>query len=509
MNITNYSANKTEIVDTVKDLLQNSLGINEQDAEKIAQNEVSPHFDQLKDSIWVFIEFPYVDKVYRDSYYHYYASKSIPYKKDCIRISLFSEEISDADFRDPAKQQEIASKYRGFIVLRPTPPYVIGRNCISTQALKENDFLCCETLIPATANSLKFNVRGFPHSGQDTETITCAETSLWALMEYFGYKYAEYKPVLPSKIINILRNVSAERQIPSKGLNIPQMTFSLKEFGFGPRIYSKSEFKNSFFSLIATYVESGIPLIMAVQNSGPGPYIGHAMLCVGREKVSDYQIDNLQPHTELDPYIMQVLNNKNISLFDTSEIDFDFIFIDDNWPAYQKAKLGSPTSHYPSADWKSCEITIFVAPLYPKIYLEAYEAKTYLKQLLFSFFEPHLVHGSQITLRFFLTSSRSFKHSVVQNEGMSEEMKSFILETAMPKFIWVGEVSEKALLKTLKANGLFIIDATEANILDNKPLIFGAFSDKIVTFNHEQGALDEIDLPFPEFEIFTNYQGGF
>jgi hypothetical protein len=37
-------------------------------------------------------------------------------------------------------------------------------------------------------------------------------------MEYFGNRYAEYNPVLPSKIIHSLSNFSYERQIPSLGL---------------------------------------------------------------------------------------------------------------------------------------------------------------------------------------------------------------------------------------------------------------------------------------------------
>ena len=68
-------------------------------------------------------------------------------------------------------------------------------------------------------------------------------------MEYFGNKYPEYKPVLPSKIVEVLQKLSAERQVPSTGLNIQQMAYALKEFGFGTKIYGKKEFGEDFKKL--------------------------------------------------------------------------------------------------------------------------------------------------------------------------------------------------------------------------------------------------------------------
>src|SRR5690606_10836696 len=155
------------------------------------------------------------------------------YKRDAIRLSFFEEEISDADFFNGAQHSNLQQKYRGFIVLRPTDPFIIGRSIISPLLLRTNNILACMSKFHTTVNGVKFTVKGFPHSSQDTETISCAETSLWAIMEYFSNKYSDYQPVLPSKIIRTLNQVSSERQIPSKGLNIAQMSYSLKEFGFG------------------------------------------------------------------------------------------------------------------------------------------------------------------------------------------------------------------------------------------------------------------------------------
>ena len=46
---------------------------------------------ELKDDLFVNIEHPYVDKIYRDGYYKYFASKRESYSRDTIRLSFFNE----------------------------------------------------------------------------------------------------------------------------------------------------------------------------------------------------------------------------------------------------------------------------------------------------------------------------------------------------------------------------------------------------------------------------------
>lgn len=64
------------------------------------EEELKLHFSQIITTAWLLVEFPYVDKVYRDSFYTYFSSKLIPYKRDSIRISIFKDEITLSDFRD-------------------------------------------------------------------------------------------------------------------------------------------------------------------------------------------------------------------------------------------------------------------------------------------------------------------------------------------------------------------------------------------------------------------------
>ena len=177
------------------------------------QKDIKEHFDQLSGNCYFVVEAPYVDKVFRDSFYSYYSSKLIPYKRDCIRISIFDGEISKDDFV-PFQEENYEAlwhRYRGFIILRPTEPNIIGRSVIAPKALRNHSLEICQTGFDTTTNGLKFRVHGFPYSSQDSETITCAETTIWAIMEYFGHRYPEYKPVLPSSIISTLNRTAEER----------------------------------------------------------------------------------------------------------------------------------------------------------------------------------------------------------------------------------------------------------------------------------------------------------
>lgn len=503
MNITRIISTKPELRNEIISLLETRFNLAHHIAERNYDDSLSKNFDQLIDSIWILIETPYIDKVYRDSYYNYFSTKLARYERDCIRLSFFDREIRNVDFQDETQLEALQKRYLGFMVLRPTDPQVLGRSVISKNALKYNNFVCTSTEISATVNSVKFKINGFPHSSQDAEITSCAETTLWAIMEYFGNKYPEYKPVLPSQIINVLKQVSTERQIPSNGLNIQQIAFALKEFGFGTKVYSKEVYGETLFKrLFSTYIESGIPIISAVENRPVGN-IGHVLISIGHDIIQDDQIDNLMPSAEIEPVIQSLLTAKNITLFDNDDIDKSFVLIDDNCPAYQLAHLNNPTIHYPDPAWHNCKITYFIVPLYPKIYLEAFKAKNFFLGILFNWF-TNIPDYSNIFIRFFLCSSRSFKHELSLKRDFNQVIKDLILETQMPKFIWIGEISTKELIKNKLANGLVIIDATQANDQSVKVVISAAYEGVYIFYDAVSKWIKKSLLPLGTFSIFTN-----
>jgi hypothetical protein len=474
-------------------------------AVRMVNEHLKKHLMQLKSTSYLVIEAPYVDRVFRNSYYNYFSTKLGTYNKDCIKVSIFDKEITEDDFRNKDRFNYLLNSFKGFFVIRPTLPQIFGRSVINPNALKKNKFNTCFSKISTTVNGVKLEVSGFPHSSQDEETITCAETTIWAVMEYFSHRYSDYQPVLPSKIIQVLEKVSTERQVPSRGLAIQQISFALREFGFGTIVYSRDQYGDEFENILSCYISSGIPLVIAVQNQLPNQLIGHALLCVGHEFIDAEMIDELMPAKMSNQNLEGKLKVKNITIYDSDSIRKKFIFVDDNHPVYQKAYIDNPTGHYHSLAWKNCRISNFVVPLHPRIYLEAYAAKNFVISFLVDGIVS-LEDNTEIVLRFYLTSSRSYKDYLCFNESFDENIKHVIVEIPMPKFIWIAELSTKALSAENMSNGLMILDATEPNVFDNKPLIMAAFQGHLVKYSQKDCVLQDNAINLQPFTNFSNFK---
>jgi hypothetical protein len=83
------------------------------------------------------------------------------------------------------------------------------------------------------------------------------------------------------------------------------------------------------------------------------------------------------------------------------------------------------------------------------------------------------------------------------------------LEIPMPKFLWIGEISTKQLIKQQKANGLVIIDATEAGTRSLRPLTVAAYKGVYFAYDDDVKWIKKNSLPLGEFKIFTNNLKGF
>lgn len=502
--------NSPDFREAVAWLLVDSFKMASEYVDGILKESFDIFFAHLKDDLISFIEPIYVDKVFRDSYYSYYASKSSNISKNCIRISLFEDDahcinsgVIKYDQYDYLKQH-----YCGFVVIRPTMPNIIGRNAISPRIVKDNGFLVCKTSFYSTAGGFRFKVEAFPAASQDSETMTCAETTVWSMMEYFGNRYPEYSPLLPSTIISILKQSSIERQLPSNGLTESNLSYIAKCCGFGSQLYHRDFFPD-FYKILSCYIESGIPVMVALSNqqyineaikAGKKPseldaFIGHAVMCIGHEKVTADHIDNTAS---------QDLGGV-VTLMDFDAIDKKFVFIDDNFPPYVMDKLSKPTDRYlafpnGAQGWDKCLIDHFVAPLYKKVYLEPTVAKEYLKELICSQFLSQ-VHGKEVSLRLFLCSTRSYR-DFVNRATMSIEMKRMVDSLILPRFIWVAELSDRERLKNGLATGLILLDATEFNTEYHNALII-SFVDGMVLFK-QGGSLQTATIVMNSFEIYNN-----
>ena len=449
------------------------------------------YFSVLKPFLAVVVEYPYVDKVYRNSYYRYYSGKAKQVSRDCIRLSFFIDTDSTL-VGNPMIAEIWEKQYRGFMILRPTELNIVGRNAISPDIYIENNFLICKTELPASVNGLKVWVEAFPASSQDSETMVCAETAVWATMEYFGNRYAEYSPVRPSHIIKLLKNQSFSRQLPSSGLTSEQICYLFKNMNFQP-ILSPTYGEESDYGMISCFVESGIPVVLSITNYVDETYpvedrVGHAILCIGHEQVTEESVNNVE-----------CVDVNGLNFVDYDNIKKKFVYIDDNFPAYRMDYLESPAGSYATQNWKDCQIRFATYPLYEKVLLMPNSVKYMATNFLH--YLKGIDDGREITLRTFLASSRSYKDYVCRN-NMPGEIKNMILNLYLPKFIWVVELSSRKGLTDRYSEGLLIFDSTEPKLTNLTPLELMYYNGQAIYKDDKRALKYAVNVPVVRFDSY-------
>lgn len=440
----------------------------------------------LREDLLLIVETDYDDPVYRDSYRNLYSTKLQSYPRYCVRLSFFEPFCSSVDEFLCQKTETIQEEgyYLGFLVVRPLYQ-CIGRNAIDVRAKKEpwRNVAICKATIKSTCIGHKLSVKAFPHASQDAEHMSCAENSIWALLEYFGNKYAIYDPILPSVIINTLKDYKIERALLTSGLTYDQISILLKKRGFETKIYSEGNPK--FKELFTCYIESGLPLITCVE----GDNFGHAFVCIGKSSDVNVQVDNYQEEEINQTKYNLCYWNRNVN---------KFVVNDDNFPTYKIIDFNNPAEGY--VDVKNAKIKSFIVPLHDEIYLPAELAIDTTNALIGIF------GVTNSCIRTFLTTSRSYKRYIVNNDSFSMENKQALLQLDMPKFVWVSEFFDEASAKYGLTQGVFLLDATSntrSGLLLNN-LIIAVHRGNGVKFDERQGKYITYNTNFPkQFNQFT------
>ena len=447
---------------------------------------------EMRNDLHVIIEGVYVDSVYRDSYYDYYSTKHSTYNRFCLRMSFFDIGFKkDIDFSD---ESNIKDNYLGFLVIRPLIK-CIGRNVISPlgKVAPKNDIRICKVSVDASCLGVKLKAEGFPHASQDNETMTCAQTTIWSLLEYYGNKYTYYHPTLPTEIESILEPFSYERQLPSKGLTYNQISVALRNLGFGPKIYQTGKTTQEirrFHQLMACYIESGVPLAVALTNDK----LGHAVVCLGTEKIDKHEVIK-HPVT---------IGSKTVYSWNDTLANANFVFNDDNMPCYQMATLANPAVNYINlglAKWQNVKVSQFIAPLYHKVYLEADTAIALSEQIISSV----IPGGNGLVMRTLLTSSRTFREHITKMTTLGNNHRLALLGIPMPKFVWVTELSTPDEFYNNQVSTLLLLDATGSKMANLSRNIILLFSEGLL-YSYDKNSMAIVGKPtiLPKtFEAFS------
>lgn len=416
-------------------------------------------------------EYGYVDKIYRDAFYHYFASKHNRYDRNCKRLSVFKGIISEEDFYQYENESEerLQNSFVGTIVIRPLDVGKIGRTLLDPEKLEMESSDVRLTSFNVVVLGHQLSINAFPYSSQDTETMTCAETTVWSILEYYGTRYPEYKTVLPNEIYDELSRVSNERVWPSKGLSYEKVSDLLKTFGFSPRIYALESYAgavnkhafddcNEYKRVFHYYVESGIPFAVGISADSPEK-IGHSMVCIG--------------HTCDKKPLMEIAKEviDGIPYIDSADYYDSYVMIDDNRSPYI-------LDDYFNMDfYGDAYVDVFAVPLYKRILMESGDARNIVEELLkydesnFNYFYPkynELFSGDNtidednpVVVRLMLTSSRKFKSERAKNAKTKAEA-AFYANISYPKFLWIAEIATHKAYENNIVYGEIILDATVA-----------------------------------------------
>ena len=146
------------------------------------------------------------DTVYRDANYTYFSRKFTRYERNCKRLSFFKGELVPSSLYHFSSETDrlLQERFIGICVLRPVRYGEIGKTVLAPGKLRLPG--CYLRTAPFTFSVLGRHlcVEGFPFSSQDTETMSCAEVTVWSILEYYGTRFPEFRTVLPSQILTEL-----------------------------------------------------------------------------------------------------------------------------------------------------------------------------------------------------------------------------------------------------------------------------------------------------------------
>lgn len=393
----------------------------------------------------VAVEREYIDKDYRDTFSHFHSKRFSTPNSRCLRLHFFDQPITRTSLKeasvDVVKSAALNKNYLGYSVIRPTKPNCIGRTLLtpaSRGSASAYASLCREKV---SILGTELEIAGFPFISQDSDVTVCAESALWMILRYFSNRYHLYPEIYPFQVVNLTRDYSLGRLVPSIGLHVWQMAEALRSIGRPPLIYTRRVSGDSSFEhLLYTYIESGIPVLAGTKD--------HVVVAFGHRS----------------SFTANLPGSETIY---SSQFNDAFVVNDDNHVPYQLVQrtgvvsgAGAQASKYTFKD-----IVDFIVPMPEKVFLPAEDFQTVVTAILessafgYKVLSPSL-KGSRLVLRLFLTTGKSFKRHLGGRKMGHAMVEDMYRNIPLPHFVWVCEISNIDAFGRHEVCGEILWDAT-------------------------------------------------
>lgn len=422
----------------------------------------------------VLVEFDYVDKDYRSTYYNFYAKKGRTYNQDCVRLHFFDDAVSfDASRLELiATDGRLEDHYFGFMVLRPTLVWTIGRSVLSPSIRNGATGAIIQSRHRVHLLGHKLLLWGFPSMDQHTDISVCAHVACWSILRHYSERYPQHRELLMHDVTVMAHQFNPGGLVPANGLDINEAERVFHQANTYPLIVAKTTHNHdTFYRQMIAYLESGFPLFVAMYGRRHAiALIGHswrnsATVCPGQNATAWHQVESI-------------------------------VAVDDNHLPYLAVSRspGGGTS-YSAEDFDS-----YIVPLPEKIFYpaDAVDRQSITLGKTLSNFMSIPVQNDLI-VRYFVTTLAALRTFVRANESsLGVVLTNAVMQLNAAQFVWVVEYSSAAQWSSGHVSARAVLDAT-ASPHDINPVWFAHGEETGIFFDRETvpGSAVTVDLKRP------------
>ena len=436
------------------------------------------------------LEDDYLDRDFTEAFAAYYSRLFKRHSKLCRRLHFFSAKLEHVQALDAPDEvalwlETLREYYLGFVVLRPIHQAPLARAVLVPPPTPDGYESHLLVKAPYTTHVLgaEFTVCGLPMTQQDSRIGACAQATIWSAARHFHTKHKcpwiSTVDITEAAMNGEFASVSSMIPNGSESLSVNGMVAALRASGRHPLMYTVTSDTWRMADVINRYVDSGIPVIIALRDAAGG---GHAVIASGqifKKALPEGPFPDRPTRAEFCAgfYVNDDQRGPNLRMT-LDKID----------PANECTFGLVETAKH------------LIIPLPDKVYLPAEKAESVAWDLL----EAHAVawngicqsHASElgtsvalgtafveqqllgrVLARTYLTYGWKYKYRMLRNT-CAAPVKRFAAETEFPKYVWVTEFGTvDSFGRQMEDREIFahaVVDATAKNMGADSRLMFHA-----------------------------------
>jgi len=412
------------------------------------------------------IESRYIDRDYSSDYRRFYAQTFKTYDRHCKRVHFFAEDLqvigSQPNWTDRTEVLQKTSKrsYLGFCVVRPLPNASIGRTVLRGDGLAGKDLeavVTCRASVRANLLGAELDVVGASFMQQDSRVGACAQVAIWAGARHMHHRH-KYNWLSVADITRLAAPTTSEEatSLPagSDFLTSERMIRAINEMGFQPLCVEGG----NVGAAILPYVESGLPVILGLQDKKVPSSLGHAVTVIGRvfakqekptNQLADYFPAYIVHDDQAGPYMLLPSHGRAANIFN----------FDKNQLIRHRLHGGAPM------DLNAADHAVFAVALMP---IRAFSTASAAERTAWGRFNATMddmpsIRGklakqgapinarlldelidaykkNRIITRTYLTSASGYRTHIAKSNA-SNGLKDRLMSMHLPHFTWITEIS--------------------------------------------------------------------